>query len=318
MECDTKSEITAKNVTPWTWNIKWFWFDPIEVNVYGARHKNEFNATNHMTQWSKQISVQAHTHTHSYMVLTTQHAFKHLQNDSPTTRWVNESRRYSPLEKSEMETQQQQHQQCSIRSQIEAYSSCWILLLFVLHSFVRVPFILFEMNLTSSCRSLFCFWFCFCFRGWCVVSLLVLFRLFHFVRFIIICFELLHFLFSLCVQLDDRIAGLSSTLFVHMHMHRRCDMIAVALVYVFCLFWFLLDLLHTQHETITHTQTMGLVKPHNTQLIRLNKCPNQWQFIMWICAETQNTIQLWLNIECDRSDNSTSFIDRTIWINALF
>lgn len=147
----------------------------------------------------------------------------------------------------------------SIRSQIEVHVKfCYYLFCILLFACLLYCS---KMNSTYSCRSLFCFVFVF------VVVVLFLFQ-FLFV-FFIICFELLHFLFSLCVQLDDRIAGLSSTLFVHMH---RYDMTAVALVCVSVYFDFIL-ICCTRNMKQSHT--MGLVKPHNTQLIRLNKCPNQ-------------------------------------------
>lgn len=191
MECDTKSEITAKNVThrKHIKNIKWFWFDPIEVNVYGSQHKNEFNATNHMTQWSKQISVPGkhtltHSHKHRYMVLTTQHAFKTfakrlsyhplIQQESPLQILLKNHR---------IEIQQQFHFN---EREIEAYSSC--------SNFVTICFAFFFCS-----RAFYTLQNNFDFLLFIVLMLLLLLLvlsfssfLFIFIQFIIICFELSH------------------------------------------------------------------------------------------------------------------------------
>lgn len=118
----------------------------------------------------------AGTNTHTHMVLTTQHAVKHCKMTLlPPADSTTESRN-STLENFKIETQQQFR-----FSRIEVYFIRLNSLLFVLHSFVRVPFILFKIT-SNSCVHCFC-----------------LFLVFFFfpIQFIIICLRLSHVLFSL-------------------------------------------------------------------------------------------------------------------------
>lgn len=106
--------------------------------------------------------------------------------------------------------------------------------------------------------------------------------------------------------------------------HRLCLHTCASLWHSCCSSWFHLwccfDLLYTQHETITYNGT-GQTKPNQTTqyikvkiLITSEQTPKS---TIIYCVNLpkgtqQNTIQLWLNIEYSRNDNSTF-----IWASIL-
>lgn len=168
-----------------------------------------------------------HTHTHTpskkNMVLTTQHAFKHCKTALLPP--ADSTRAATVLLKLQMELQQQFH------------SMLQNSLLFVLHSFVRVPFILFKITSTSCC-SLFCFVF---------VASLSSFLDFFFIQFIIICFSCRISLFSLYAVGRSRCRTVIDFVCTHASLWYDCSCHCLC----FFLFWFCFDLLYTQLETIT-------------------------------------------------------------------
>lgn len=179
------------------------------------------------------------------MVLTTQHAFKHcktvlLPPAVPTRAAAAVSWKHS-------------HSQPENRFNMRLKRIFYVgnSLPFVLHSFVHVP--LFKPLEIAWTSCVHCFavvivgGFCQFYNEFFRSS--VYHHLFWFVAFSLWCIWM------------TTMPDCHRLCFRHMH---RCYVFAVA--FCFVLFWFCIDLLCTQHETI---------KPHNTQLIRLNKCPNQ-------------------------------------------